>query len=447
LDTEEGFSMSLAVFATFGREEPVADRTISVIGLGYIGLPTAACFAQAGYRVIGVDISQRAVEAVNAGRTHIVEPGLEELIAGVVASGHLTAQTTPTQADAYLIAVPTPVGHDQYRTPDMRYVEAAAASIAPSLRQGSLVILESTSPVGTTTAMIAQLAGLRPDLTFPLPGCDPDAVDVDVVYSPERVIPGKTLAELRTNDRVVGGATPRASMRAAALYGKVTSGELLITNDRTAEFVKLAENAFRDVNIAFANEISMVCDDLAIDPWEVIALANRHPRVSILQPGPGVGGHCIAVDPWFIVAQAPERARLIRTAREVNDSKPHFVMDKARRALEENPDARLGCFGLTFKANVDDFRESPSLEIARTLSQEFPGRVFCTDPYHHLLSDTTNLTLCAQSDLNSRCDLHLLLVPHAAFFDQHQNRNAKFTLDVCGQLARKTKAPPLTHAH
>ena len=428
--------MSLAVFATFGREEPFADRTISVIGLGYIGLPTAACFAQAGYRVIGVDISPRAVDAVNAGRTHIVEPGLEELIAEVVASGNLTAQTSPTQADAYLIAVPTPVGHDQYRTPDMRYVEAAAASIAPSLRPGNIVILESTSPVGTTAAMIAQLADLRPDLTFPLSGCDPDAVDVDIVYSPERVIPGKTLAELRTNDRVVGGATPRASMRAADLYGQVTSGELLITNDRTAEFVKLAENAFRDVNIAFANEISMVCDDLSIDPWEVIALANRHPRVSILQPGPGVGGHCIAVDPWFIVAQSPERARLIRTAREVNDSKPHFVMDKARRALEENPDARLGCFGLTFKANVDDFRDSPSLEIARTLSQEFPGRVVCTDPYHHLLAQPHGLELKPADYVHAECDVHLFLVGHEEFKDMKPPQRETRTIDACGHWRR-----------
>jgi len=428
--------MSLAVFATFGEEEPVADRTICVIGLGYIGLPTAACFAEAGFRVVGVDVNPRAVASVNAGRAHIVEPGLNDLLARVAKSGRLTAQAIPQPADAYLIAVPTPVGHDRYRTPDMRYVEAAGESIAPSLREGSLVILESTSPVGTTGRLIRQLADLRPDLRFPLPGRQPEEVDVDVAYSPERVIPGKTLREMRTNDRVVGGATPRASTRAAALYSQVTSGDLLVTNERTAEFVKLAENAFRDVNIAFANELSMVCDDLALDPWEVIALANRHPRVTILQPGPGVGGHCIAVDPWFIVAQSPERARLIRTAREVNDSKPEFVMERVRQTLHGKPEARLGCFGLTFKANVDDFRESPSLEIARSLSREFPGRVLCTDPYQDLLADADGLELRAAGDVHAACDVHLFLVAHDQFRDLSRPGADRVTVDACGHWRR-----------
>src|SRR5690606_29575515 len=252
--------------------------------------------------------------------------------------------------------------------PDLSYVFAAADAIAPRLRPGGLVVLESTSPVGATREMIARMAQARPDLNLPAPGRPEAEADLDVVYSPERVIPGRTLEELSTNARVVGGATPRAAVRAAAIYRTLTKGELLLTDDRSAEFVKLAENAFRDVNIAFANELSLICDQLGLNVWEIIQLANHHPRVNMLRPGPGVGGHCIAVDPWFIVAQAPETARLIRTAREINDNKPRFVIDRACALMDADPNLELACLGLSFKPDVDDFRESPAYNIARALT-------------------------------------------------------------------------------
>ncbi|HYN40082.1 MAG TPA: UDP-N-acetyl-D-mannosamine dehydrogenase, partial [Rhodospirillales bacterium] len=347
-----------------------------MIGLGYIGLPTAAVLATCGLQVTGVDVNPKVIAAVSAGKVHIVEPGLERLVEAAVADGRLEAANRPCPADAFLITVPTPVRHDD-RQPDMRYVDAAAAAIAHVLRPGNLVVLESTSPVGTTRRMARLMAELRPDLRFP--GDDGADGDVDFAYSPERVIPGRTLIELRDNSRVVGGMTPRAGARAAALYGTFVRNDRLVTDDRTAEMVKLIENAFRDVNIAFANELSMICDDLGLDVWRVIALANRHPRVSILKPGAGVGGHCIAVDPWFVVASAPERARLIRTARHVNDSKPDFIVDRVTEALDGKPMARVACLGLAFKADVDDFRESPALHIARLLTAAYPGRVMCAD--------------------------------------------------------------------
>jgi len=422
----------MTVFAMFGAEETAADRRISVVGLGYIGLPTAVSLAEAGFQVTGVDVDPRVIEAVNGGRAHIVEPGLEDQLHAVVKKGRLTATRQHVAADAYLIAVPTPVGHDQYRTPDLTYVFAAADAIAPVLAPGALVILESTSPVGTTRQMIARMAAARPDLRFPAPGVDEAEVDVDVVYSPERVIPGRTMEELKTNDRAVGGATPRAARRAAALYRRVTSGELLITDDRTAEFVKLTENAFRDVNIAFANELSMVCDDLDLNVWEVIKLANFHPRVNILQPGPGVGGHCIAVDPWFIVAQAPERARLIRTAREVNDGKPGWVIDKVGELLADRPNARVACLGLTFKPNVDDFRESPSLEIARELTRRYPGQVVCADPFQDMLRDPGELVLTDVASAQGQADVIVMLVGHEQFRGLARPAPDAAVIDACG---------------
>ena len=422
----------MTVFAMFGAEETATDRRISVVGLGYIGLPTAVSLAEAGFQVTGVDVDPRVIEAVNGGRAHIVEPGLEELLSAVVQKGKLTASRDHTGADAFLIAVPTPVGHDQYRTPDLSYVFAAADEIAPVLAPGALVILESTSPVGTTQQMIARFRAARPDLSFPGPDVDEADVDVDVAYSPERVIPGRTMEELRTNDRVVGGATPRAARRAAALYRRVTSGELLITDDRTAEFVKLTENAFRDVNIAFANELSMVCAELSLNPWEVIKLANYHPRVNILQPGPGVGGHCIAVDPWFIVAQAPETARLIRTAREVNDSKPHWVVEQVGKALQANPQARIACLGLTFKPNVDDFRESPSLDIARELTRRYRGQVVCADPYQDMLRDPAELVLSDVAGAYREADVIVMLVGHQQFRALERPGADRIVIDACG---------------
>ncbi|MBX7248807.1 MAG: UDP-N-acetyl-D-mannosamine dehydrogenase [Caulobacteraceae bacterium] len=416
----------------FTAEEAVAEQRISVVGLGYIGLPTAVSLAEAGFQVTGIDVDPRVIEAVNGGRAHIVEPGLEQLLHSVVKKGRLTATRQQVGADAFLIAVPTPVGHDQYRTPDLTYVFAAADAIAPVLQRGSLVILESTSPVGTTRKMIERMAAARPDLRFPEAGVDENDVDIDVVYSPERVIPGRTMEELKTNDRAVGGATPRAARRAAALYRRVTSGELLITDDRTAEFVKLTENAFRDVNIAFANELSMVCDQLNLNVWDVIKLANFHPRVNILQPGPGVGGHCIAVDPWFIVAQAPETARLIRTAREVNDGKPRWVVEKVGELLAERPDARIACLGLTFKPNVDDFRESPALDIARELTRRYPGQVTCADPYADLLRDPGDLALSDVATAHKEADVIVMLVGHDQFRGLGRPAATSAVVDACG---------------
>lgn len=417
--------MPLTIYAEF-QPRPAASETVCVVGLGYIGLPTAAVLAKAGYTVVGVDIDPSVVESLNAGRPHIVEVGLEALIGEVVSGGALTATTEIPVADAYLITVPTPVRDG--REPDLSYVFAAGRAIAPRLAKGALVVLESTSPVGATRQLIDILAAERPDLRFPTPGCDEDAVDIDVVYSPERVIPGRTLIELASNDRVVGGATPRSARRAAAIYRALTQGELLLTDDRSAEFVKLAENSFRDVNIAFANELSMVCDRLGLNVWEVIALANHHPRVNILTPGAGVGGHCIAVDPWFIVAQAPEQARLIRTAREVNDSKPGFVIDKVRALMDADPSARLACLGLAFKPDVDDFRGSPALAIARALSSLYPGRVVCAEPYAHAL-DAPDLTIAPIEEAVA-CEVIVSLVAHKAF--RELDRPAQSLVDPCG---------------
>lgn len=421
--------MALTIYAEF-QPLPAGSTTIAVVGLGYIGLPTAAALARAGSSVIGVDIDQRAVDAVNAAKSHIVEPGLDELLTEVVASGALRADTAMPEADAYLIAVPTPVGHDEYRTPDLSYVFAAGDAVAKVLKPGALVVLESTSPVGATRQLIERMAKARPDLRFPAPGRDESEIEVDVVYSPERVIPGKTLEELSTNSRVVGGSTPRAARRAAAIYKTLTTGELLLTDDQSAEMVKLTENAFRDVNIAFANELSMVCDELGLSVWDVIDLANRHPRVNILRPGPGVGGHCIAVDPWFIVAQAPETARLIRAAREINDSKPGFVIGKARAFMDANPQAKLACLGLAFKADVDDFRESPSLDIARALTGMYPGRVVCAEPFADALRDGHGLTIASYEDA-LKSDVVVCLVAHADF-KASDLRASGSVIDACG---------------
>ncbi|WP_421730454.1 UDP-N-acetyl-D-mannosamine dehydrogenase [Brevundimonas sp.] len=420
--------MSLTVYADFQQESSEPQR-IAVVGLGYIGLPTAVALAQAGHHVVGVDVNSSVVTAVNSASCHIVEPGLDELLNSAIEGGRLSASVDMPAADAYLIAVPTPTSHDGDHQPDLAHVFAATDAIAAVLESGAIVVLESTSPVGATRQVIARMAAARPDLRFPEPGRADADIDIDVVYSPERVIPGKTLQELAANARVLGGATPRAALRAAKLYRSLTRGELLLTDDRSAEMVKLVENSFRDVNIAFANELSLICEKIGLDVWEVIALANHHPRVNILKPGPGVGGHCIAVDPWFIVAQAPEQARLIRTAREVNDSKPHFVMDQIRAALAARPDARVACLGLTFKPDVDDYRESPSLEIARTLGREFPGRVVCADPYEAMLTDHRDLVM-VDAAMALAAPIVVGLVAHREF--RSAPRPVGLVIDVCG---------------
>lgn len=403
-----------------GEKSSIEEESIgrvSVIGLGYIGLPTAAMFASSGIEVVGVDISQRAVDAVNSGKAHIEEGNLDELVEHCVEAGRLRATTTPEPADVFIIAVPTPVAHDESRAPDVSYVQAAGRAIAPLLKSGNLVILESTSPVGTTGMLAELFASERPDLTFPQQAAD--EADVCLAYCPERIIPGQMLKELVENDRIVGGMTPRCAERAATVYKVFVRGVCHVSTDRTAEMVKLTENAFRDVNIAFANELSMICDELGVDVWKVIDFANRHPRVSILQPGAGVGGHCIAVDPWFIVSSAPERAKIIRTARDVNDSKPDFLVRQVEAAISGRPQAKIACLGLSYKADVDDFRESPSLEIATTLSSRHPGRVVCVDPFAHALSAeeaaSRGLVFADIDSALEQADVVLILVPHSGF--------------------------------
>jgi UDP-N-acetyl-D-mannosaminuronic acid dehydrogenase len=398
-------------------------KTISIIGLGYIGLPTAAVFASRKIKVIGVDVNQKTVDTINHGQIHIVEPDLDLVVHAAVTEGYLRATTQPEPADVFLVAVPTPFKGDH--EPDLAYIEAASKSIAPVLKRGDLVVLESTSPVGATEQMAAWMAESRPDLTFPqIHGEDSD---IRVAYCPERVLPGQVLRELVQNDRIIGGMTPKCSAAAMALYKIFVRGECVITDTRTAEMCKLTENSFRDVNIAFANELSIICDKLNIDVWELIRLANRHPRVNILQPGPGVGGHCIAVDPWFIVSAAPEEARLIRTARKVNDSKPEWVLDKVKLAvadyLQSNPektakDVVIACFGLAFKPDIDDLRESPALEIVRKITVAHLGRIYAVEPNICTLPDElkpTKVELIDAEQALIHAHVIVLLVDHTPF--------------------------------
>ncbi|MCT7378206.1 UDP-N-acetyl-D-mannosamine dehydrogenase [Chelativorans salis] len=397
-------------------------ETVSVIGLGYIGLPTAAVLAARKKKVIGVDINPQAVETINRGEIHIVEPDLDIVVHAAVSEGWLRATTQPEPADAFLIAVPTPFidGHQ----PDLTYIKAASKAIAPVLKKGDLVILESTSPVGATEDLSEWLAEARPDLTFPQ--SHGEASDIRIAHCPERVLPGHVLRELVQNDRVVGGMTPRCSEAAVALYKTFVEGDCIVTNARTAEMCKLTENSFRDVNIAFANELSIICDRLAINVWELIRLANHHPRVNILKPGPGVGGHCIAVDPWFIVAKTPEEARLIRTARDVNDGKPRWVLDKVDTAvgkfLSEHPsktakDVTIACFGLAFKPDIDDLRESPALAIAQEIASTNPGLTLVIEPNIDELP-AAKLDRCELVETQyalENADIIVMLVDHKPF--------------------------------
>lgn len=396
-------------------------KRISVVGLGYIGLPTAAMFASRKIQVVGVDVNQHAVDTINRGEIHIVEPDLDMVVHAAVHEGYLRATNDPEPAEAFLIAVPTPFKGEDHE-PDLKYIEAAAKAIAPVLMVGNLIVLESTSPVGATETMAAWLAEARPDLTFPQ--THGEASDIRVAHCPERVLPGKVMQELISNDRVIGGMTPACSARAVTLYQSFVKGECIIASGpRAAEMAKLTENSFRDVNIAFANELSIICDKLSIDVWELITLANRHPRVNILQPGPGVGGHCIAVDPWFIVSSAPDHARLIRTGREVNDAKPDWVIEKVRSAIEayliENPrhtaaGITLAIYGLAFKPDIDDLRESPALEIARELSIRHKGQLLVVEPNIRSLPQGLGDARLVPLD-EVRADVHIMLVDHTSF--------------------------------
>lgn len=389
-------------------------KTVSVVGLGYIGLPTAAVIASRGINVIGVDVSQHAVDTINAGNVHIVEPDLDMVVRSAVKAGNLKAVTKPEKAQAFMVAVPTPFKED-YQA-DLSYIEAAAKAIAPVLEKGNLVILESTSPVGATEELANWLAEARPDLTFPQTAGN--EADINIAHCPERVLPGHVLRELVENDRVIGGMSEECSRKAVALYKTFVVGECLLTNARTAEMAKLTENSFRDVNIAFANELSMICDKLDINVWELIKLANRHPRVNILNPGPGVGGHCIAVDPWFIVSSAPETAKLIRQAREVNDSKPHYVLKQITEAADQFKKPVIACLGIAFKADIDDLRESPALDITKMLAQNNDAEVLVVEPNISKLPESLvelGVELVSIEDALERSNTLAVLVDHKEF--------------------------------
>ena len=424
-------------------------NTISIIGLGYIGLPTAALFATRKKRVIGVDVMPHVVETINQGKIHIVEPELDLIVHAAVTEGFLRATLTPEPADAFLVAVPTPFkdGHK----PDLSYVKTAALAIAPMLRKGNLVVLESTSPVGTTEQLADWLAEARSDLSFPQQ-CG-DEADVHVAYCPERVLPGKVVHELVSNDRIIGGMSHKSSEMAVALYKIFVDGACIVTNAPTAEMCKLTENSFRDVNIAFANELSIICAKLDINVWELIALANRHPRVNILQPGVGVGGHCIAVDPWFIVDTAPEETRMIRTAREVNDQKPHWVLESIKSAIADVLAAephrtmaslRVACLGLAFKPGIDDLRESPAVAITRMIAA-LGCQVQAVEPHINVLPKSLvqeNISLAPLEDVLASADVVCVLVKHSAFIHATQSIHAHpCSIDVVG-LARRVVSRP-----
>jgi UDP-N-acetyl-D-mannosaminuronic acid dehydrogenase len=409
---------------------------ISVIGLGYIGLPTAAAFASRRRHVIGVDVNREAVETINRGEIHIVEPELDMVVHAAVTEGYLRATTTAEPADAFLIAVPTPLA-DGHR-PDLRHVDEACHAVAPVLKTGDLIVLESTSPVGTTERMSGELARLRPDLTFPHAAGEQS--DVRIAYCPERVLPGHVIRELVENDRVIGGMTRRCAAAAADLYRIFVAGECVQTDVRTAEMCKLAENAYRDVNIAFANELSLICERLGINVWELIRLGNRHPRVDILQPGPGVGGHCIAVDPWFIVDSAPDEAQLIRTARTVNDEKPGHVIERVAVAARRFREPRIACLGLAFKADIDDLRESPAVQIVQHLAGQFPGQVVAVEPNITALPPGLDgeVRLVGVNEAMAQADIVVILVDHSSFrgFDPVRLQ-AKVVIDTRGLLSRQ----------
>jgi UDP-N-acetyl-D-mannosaminuronic acid dehydrogenase len=406
--------------------------TICVVGMGYIGLPTAATLATRGMNVIGLDVSQDIVDTINRGMIHIVEPELDILVKGAVNAGKLIATTTPKPADAFVIAVPTPITRDN--KPDTSYIHAAVESIAPVLEKGNLIILESTSPVGTIEKIVSQVAELRKDLL--ISNSRLSSGDLYFVHCPERVLPGKIIGELVDNDRVIGGYTPDCAGQAADLYSTFVRGELLLTDDKTAEMTKLVENAYRDVNIAFANELSLICDELDINVWSVIEFANRHPRVNILQPGPGVGGHCIAVDPWFIVSAAPTQARLIATARQVNDSKPGFIVNKVLKVADKFKEPIIACLGLTFKADIDDLRESPALEIVQRLTQNSCGQILVVEPFIERLPGSIPNESAQLVNINEaldRADIVVLLVDHKQFRTVDRDRlQQKIVIDTRG---------------
>lgn len=408
-------------------------ESVCVVGLGYIGLPTAAFIASKGIEVIGVDVNKDYVDTINRGEVPFVEPGFEELLRDVVSRGLLTAQTAQTKAEAYIVCVPTPFVGENHEV-DTKYIRAAIDALAPYLEPGALVVLESTSPPGTTESMANYIIEKRPDLSL----ADGDSNAIHVAHCPERVLPGQIMEEMETNDRVIGGLTPIGTQKAVALYSTFCTADLLTTDATTAEMAKLTENSFRDVNIAFANELSLICDRLGIDVWELIDLANHHPRVNVLKPGPGVGGHCIAVDPWFIISSAPEEAKLIRQSREINDNKPQFVIGQVSDALASSPNAAIALLGISFKADIDDLRESPALQISSELIKDYPSNeFFIVEPNISelplSLRESNNVTLKGLEKALEKAEIIVLLVDHKEFVqaDRYSLRN-KQIIDTRG---------------
>jgi len=413
---------------------------VVIMGLGYIGLPTAALIASKGIQVCGVDVSDMIVETINKGQIHIVEPDLDGLVNHVVKKGLLKASTAPKKADVFLIAVPTPFKSGY--VPDLTYVESAIKMIAPCLKKGDLVVIESTSPVGTTEKMYNLLQSLRPELFGEPPVSssllsssqdrDPSIL---MAYCPERVLPGRILYELEHNDRVIGGINQISIEKAREFYSLFVKGELFETNSKTAEMCKLVENAYRDINIAFANELSLICDSADINVWELIKLANRHPRVNILQPGVGVGGHCIAVDPWFLISEYPEESKIMRCAREQNHNKTEWVINKIiaeAKKFEEmhGKTPGIGCFGLTYKPDIDDLRESPALEIVKKLKIE-GFDILPVEP------NVTKVEECQIFDLDyalQQSDIIVFLVAHKNFKSLKGRISEKLVMDFCGVL-------------
>ncbi len=412
---------------------------VSVIGMGYIGLPTAAMIASKGIQVLGVDKNEDVVQSVNEGLTHIVEPGLNDLVKHAVTNGFLKAFSSVQPSDVFLIAVPTPFknNEDTLPEPDLNFIYEATKSIADVLESGNLIILESTSPVGTSEQISKWLSDIRPDLTFPhIKKFD---ADVNIAYCPERVLPGNIINEIVENDRIIGGISSQCSDKAIDLYKIFVKGECITTDSKTAEMAKLTENSCRDVQIAFANELSIICDKLHIDVWELIDLANRHPRINILQPGPGVGGHCIAVDPWFIVSNNKDEAKLIRKARIINDSKPDWVVKKvedlihellAKNLYKKSEDITICCYGLSFKPDIDDLRESPSLEITRKIAEIHDGQVLAVEPNIEKLSQDEKFLLTKFDHANDVADIKVMLVDHEMF--KNKKPKAGYIIDTKG---------------
>ncbi|MFD5262840.1 UDP-N-acetyl-D-mannosamine dehydrogenase [Bacillus wiedmannii] len=408
------------------------DKKICVMGLGYIGLPTASLLATKGFQVHGVDVNKNAVEMINSGKVHIYEPDLDILVKAAVQSGKLKASLQPEEADIFILAVPTPFkdGHK----PDLTYVEAAAKTIAPVIKNGDIIILESTSPIGTTEKVAEWILEERSDLTTS-EGIHSNKGRVYVAHCPERVLPGHILKELVENDRIIGGLDKESTKRTVEFYKQFVKGQILDTNARTAEMAKLTENSFRDVNIAFANELSLICDKLNINVWELIRLANRHPRVNILQPGPGVGGHCIAVDPWFIVDAAPQEAKLIHTARNVNDYKPMYVVEKVKEKADRFKNPVIACLGLSFKANIDDLRESPAINIVEKLISEKIGQVNVVEPHIKELPGQLGgkVELVDMQKALQVSDIIVILVDHENFYSIDQSfLKEKIVIDTRG---------------